>query len=188
MTTYHEVKQHHEIIDSNLMLDYYRRDFMSEFFTPDIHLITEVIIEKPLPSDINNCHFMDYLRSKWLNYSWFFIDGSVHTNPRSVSFGIFSPNNDFKFSASLCKYASIVSAELIAIYVCILYIMASKNTQNVIFSDSKSALMAIKSWHLNRHNYLVQRIIDKLLLAFNKSIKIHICWIPSHSGINYNES
>ena len=91
---------------------------------------------------------------------------------------IFKPNH-------LPLYASIYIAELYAIKYAILAIESHHLTDAIIYSDSRSAIEAIKSYY--PRNALVANIKYLLNKLIDKKISITICWIPGHIGLKGNE-
>ena len=85
----------------------------------------------------------------------------------------------------LPSHASIFSAELKAILVALDCMKVSTKKQFILFSDSLSALQAIRNHKLD--NTLVMQII----LRYNKLLSLGknmgFCWVPSHAGIHGNE-
>lgn len=61
------------------------------------------------------------------------------------------------------------------------------NKKVVIFSDSKSALDAIKNHLYAQNNFIIYYIKQNILLASEQGIIITLFWIPSHVGIPGNE-
>ena len=94
--------------------------------------------------------------------------------------------NDTEYSAKLSKQNSSFSAELIAILLILKNILYNSNFNNfTIFSDSKSALSAIKSFYPN--NSLILDIQFYLTRLTNSGKRISFCWSPGHVGIQGNE-
>ena len=85
----------------------------------------------------------------------------------------------------MISQATVYTAELYAIKTAV-EMVENKHLNNVvIYSDSRSAIEAIKSY-INKHSIVLQ-IRTKLHEMKNKRITITLCWIPSHVGIQGNE-
>ena len=59
------------------------------------------------------------------------------------------------------------------------------NTKYVIYSDSKSAIEALKNYI--QKNPLVKQIRQSINKLYSRGIQIEVCWIPAHVGIPGNE-
>ena len=81
----------------------------------------------------------------------------------------------------LPDHFSVFDAELYAIYNTIEYIYEHR-LPSAIFTDSQSALSAIKSG--NSKHPLALRICHKLI---NANFRICLVWVPSHIGLYGNE-
>ena len=91
-----------------------------------------------------------------------------------------------EYSAKLATFTFSYTAELIAI------LLVIKNVLNrhsgdyfTIFSDSKSALVALQSFYTN--NPIILDIFYFLRRVFEKGKSITFCWSPGHVNIQGNE-
>ena len=119
------------------------------------------------------------LRNEYIGYVEAYTDGSKDGKRTGCAFII---------ENAICKYrlpknCSILTAELYAIYRCLLYIKRSTKTNFVIFCDSQSAIFSIAG---NSNKHAMQIRIHKLL---NRLRDKHIVleYVPSHVGIEGNE-
>lgn len=86
----------------------------------------------------------------------------------------------------LYSHASIFTAELLAIQKSISFIAQTDVVQAAIFSDSLSAILAIKSMQLSR-TYLVQKIVESIHQMSIEGREVTLVWVPSHVGLSGNE-
>ena len=89
---------------------------------------------------------------------------------------------------SLPTNATVFTAELTAIILAVEQIKFSDNNLNtkyVIYSDSKSAIEALKNYI--QKNPLVKQIRQSINKLSSRGIQIEVCWIPAHVGIPGNE-
>ena len=84
----------------------------------------------------------------------------------------------------LPKQATVFTAELIAIKIAITFLRQNKIIKSTIYTDSLSAVLAIKK---KKSNHLVTEIHEIYTSLKNKNSNTTICWIPSHVGIAGNE-
>ena len=89
------------------------------------------------------------------------------------------------YQARLPNSASILTAELTAINHALSVIDKSKKRTFVIFSDSYSAISALKKY--NSFHPLVQKVQEWLYHLHMKFKTVHFCWVPSHVGVLGNE-
>ena len=125
-------------------------------------------------------HTIEHIKQKGDHYS-IYTDGSKSSY--GVGFAIIS--NDKAIQFSLPKYASVFTAELSALWYAAEEIKTLPKQKFVIFSDSRSALEALKSY--NPKNSLVREIKYKFHRLYNSGFDVEICWVPSHIGIRGNE-
>lgn len=115
----------------------------------------------------------------------FYTDGSKKGDGLYVGFAIYSPSLDLSLKYRISSYASVFSAEALAILQTIKLIISNNICKSCIFSDSLSTLQAILS--PSRTSPIVLEIAKHLVTASERELKINIIWIPGHSGIPGNE-
>lgn len=115
------------------------------------------------------------------NSELFFCDGSKSLQHCGCAFVHETEVNSFKLHC----YTSSYSAEIIALYKCLEHIIKNGIASTVIFTDSKSLLLAIQK--RNTSNPLVKNIQENAHRANLNNLNIQIVWIPGHSGISGNE-
>lgn len=89
---------------------------------------------------------------------------------------------DVEVAIRLPQYASVFTAELVAIHEAILHAVAHHHDSIVICTDSRSSIQALQAF--NPTNHLVQTIQH---LLFTSHYHITLCWTPSHISIVGNE-
>ena len=89
------------------------------------------------------------------------------------------------YTAKLPDCASIFTAELTAVVAALDLTFHSSGTKFVIYSDSRSALEAIKKF--NSFHPLVQKVQEWLFRISCRRKSVRFCWVPSHVGIHGNE-
>ena len=116
-----------------------------------------------------------------------YTDGSKTSNGVGSGFGVMRhiPGGIF-VGKVLHPMSSVYTAELYAIKMALLVLKVYSGKSCVIYSDSRSALQAIQK--LGTSNKLVQEICEQYVYLLQKNIKVLFCWIPSHIGIEGNES
>lgn len=147
------------------------------------------------PNIIINEHFRHIDKANTLNYvirqrDTEFINGQVARRTKiytvgskstdGTAFGVYSDELDVQLSGKLPDNWSVYSSEIYAIIQALKIIKESSENSFIIFSDSLSALEALKNvWSLNP---LIQRVLKKL-----DDKDLMFCWIPSHVGLSGNE-
>lgn len=116
-----------------------------------------------------------------------YTDGSKFETGVGAGFGIVGnvPGSGF-LGRSLHPVSSVFTAELYAIKSALVVLRLYQNRSCVIYSDSRSALQAIQK--MGSTNKLVQEICELVASLHQKRIAVAFCWIPSHIGIEGNES
>ena len=122
-----------------------------------------------------------HINGKGRHYS-IFTDGSKSEN----KVGCAAISTQESRAAALPNHASIFTAELWAIKMALNTISNTDFTQYIIYSDSKSALDAIRGFHPTNH--IITEIINEIhTIQANSNKKISFCWVPSHIGLAGNE-
>ncbi|XP_023703181.1 uncharacterized protein LOC111862205 [Cryptotermes secundus] len=118
----------------------------------------------------------------------FFTDGSKTEGCRFVGFASVTSTNSTANLYRTSKYASVFTAEAMAIISTLEMIKQSPNTHFSLFSDSKSVLEALRSGSPLKHcSHLILTIKEQLLMLEEKGKIVHFYWIPAHIGITHNE-
>ena len=78
----------------------------------------------------------------------------------------------------LGDFASVFTAELVAIRIALIELREIRNHSCVLYSDSRSALQALQVY--NSNNGLVQDIKELVYELKQNRMKITFCWVPSH--------
>jgi ribonuclease HI len=117
-----------------------------------------------------------------------YTDGSVVENNTAGSAFII-PDLKIEKSFHLGKHFSIFTAELIAILMALEYIL---NFPNIIYHlllcvDSKSVLYALRSLSSKCRPDVIYQICHAVNCLQLQGTRVNFCWIPSHSGLHYNE-
>ena len=111
-----------------------------------------------------------------------YTDGSK--TQEGVGFAVYGEN--LIIQNSLPSWATVYTAELLAIKYALDAVSVHKLNNVVIFSDSQSSLEAVKTY--TPQNKLVLEIQYMLYKLKQSHISVSLCWIPSHIGIRGNES
>uniref|UniRef100_A0ABD2XP96 RNase H type-1 domain-containing protein n=1 Tax=Trichogramma kaykai TaxID=54128 RepID=A0ABD2XP96_9HYME len=134
--------------------------------------------------------FNNLFKNKMENSTVIFTDGSKIDKDQPTGLAIYFPQTQSHEMFKISKYASIFTAEALAIYLALKITLENKYTRTWIFTDSKSSLEAIQNYSPIKKLNTSPIIIDTLqiyhTLAQNNQ-EINLVWIPSHLGILHNE-
>ena len=122
------------------------------------------------------------MKSRYKNYQQIYTDGSKEDS--KVGCAVISDNHSNM--QRIPDDQSISTAEVKAIDLAVDFISTcDANNKFIIFSDSLSVLKAIN--HTSSKNPQIQKLLEKCheLLAYKEIV---LCWIPSHIGIQGNET
>jgi ribonuclease HI len=117
-----------------------------------------------------------------------YTDGSVNENSFAGAAFII-PDLKIEKSIHLGKYFSIFTAELIAILMALEYFISFPHViyHMLICVDSKSVLYALKSLSSKCRPDIIYQICHVVNSLQLRGTRINFCWIPSHSGLYFNE-
>ena len=115
-----------------------------------------------------------------------FTDGSLDKSSATVACAIFFPKEGIKQSWSLRKDTSVFSSEVIAILKGLQILSNFEYEEVTIFSDSKSAIEAIKGRKFDSSPYILA-VLEEVLVLRAAGTGVNLAWIPSHCGIPGNE-
>ena len=150
---------------------------------PDHSFCTSFSAKKADHSEnILKLKFYEHLNTDHVDSTHFYTDGSKSS--AGVGMGIY--NHSEQKSESLNRNSSIFTAELYAIFSCLMMILRRSETNFTIFSDSLSSIQAIEDMYSN--NPLVCSIQTSLIRLSVRAKRVTFCWVPSHIGIPGNEN
>jgi ribonuclease HI len=122
---------------------------------------------------------------KWKMAFHIYTDGSVDISRRKVGCGYYVPEFNCEGAFRLADNISIFNAELMAIYLALLWVADVEPSNVCIFSDSMSALQALT--HLVSDNAIVLDIKHLMLSVQSQGICVQFDWVPAHCNIAGNE-
>ena len=129
---------------------------------------------------------LELINQKWANYLHMYTDGSKSPDKGKVAAAFYVPHYNHVESKRLQDNTSSYRAELIAIVLTLHWLnqLPCLHTGAVIFSDSPSAMQAIK-------NDLEEQIIYEILMLYtnlhHEGTQVYFEWIPGHCEIHPNE-
>lgn len=122
------------------------------------------------------------VKEKYTGYTQIYCDGSVGAG--TVGSGVWSET--FQLMSRLHNSASILTAELFAIFIALNYLnRVARKGKYVIFTDSINSILLLQN-PLKNQNYLIYKIIT-LFDSFDENT-LAIEWVPSHSNIKGNDN
>ena len=149
---------------------------------PDISLCSPVVdCKRNLPSPVSHDLFLEHSSAHSATIP-VFTDGSK--SDTGVGFGVVFPS--FSRGGSLPSIASVFTAELSAIVLALQIIFTLPVSSFTIFSDSRSVLSALRSFH-SLFNPLVLSALEWVYLLHQRGYRIGFCWVPGHVGVYGNE-
>lgn len=119
-----------------------------------------------------------------------YTDGSKIPGSKNVGSACVVPKLNLELGKSINSYASIYTAECIALYEATEIALQHDNRNIAIFSDSLSALESLKSSITGIHTNPFILKIKSNYIQFKKKNpqnELYFYWIPSHVGIEGNE-
>ena len=136
-------------------------------------------IKSQLPSEVLRVTFVDHAQCHNRSYK-FYTDGTK--TPDGVAFAALG-SDGWNVSQRISADASIFTAELLAVRASIFHCRDIPGDCVTIFSDSRSAIMALKG-HGSKNALVCQ--IQRHMAGLRQQITL--CWVPSHVGVPGNEA
>ena len=128
---------------------------------------------------------LELIGTKWSNQLHIYSDGSKIPNDGTVSASFYVPAFSLHQAKRMVDHTSSFRAELAAIVLALNWLeVVDVYVDTVIFSDSLSALQAIKE---EKDISFVTEIITLTTKLNYQGKQIHLEWIPSHCGLHGNE-
>ena len=94
-------------------------------------------------------------------------------------------HGSWSYSGRMSNNASVFTAELTALAKALEIISSLKGKHFTVYSDSYSALLAIKEY--NSSHPIVQQIMLWLYRLSSRLKHVSFCWVPAHVGVSGNE-
>lgn len=130
--------------------------------------------------------FRRIVAERWPGAEYIFTDGSKSSD--GVGAAVVNVTRAWAAEYKLHELFTSYSAELFALEKALTHVLTIVPGEVCIFTDSKSALEAIKNVDpRNIQNYIVLAIIDKLEACRQAGFQIKLIWVPAHVGIVGNE-
>ena len=157
--------------------------------TPELPMWTRPSVELCHFVEVRKAgHLPEELRSDFIAHlnihdtTHIYTDGSK--TDRNVGFATVFPNKSA--GGKLPPEASIYTAELYAIKTALQTILGDAGNGNfTIFSDSQSALLALKS--NSSKSPIAEETKNLMHIASEKNVAVDICWVPGHIDVTGNE-
>ncbi|XP_060600088.1 uncharacterized protein LOC132753616 [Ruditapes philippinarum] len=127
------------------------------------------------------------LINKYIGQTHIYTDGSKDPDSGRVASAVVIPSIQYEKIDRLTNNTSIYTAELLAIRNAMCWIQDSDITKAVIFSDSLSSLISLKSNNSQSRPDLLNEIILLYNKVLNVGKQVTIVWCPAHIGISGNE-
>ena len=147
---------------------------------PQVEVCQKCVAKKSLSDDEIKARFLDHDRDHSDSIK-LYTDGSKTLNGVGCAVVV----GDQSYACRLSDNASIFTAELTALSKSLSLVNASPGNKFIIYSDSYSALMAIKVY--NPQHPVVQEIQEWLFRLSIRYKYVQFCWVPAHVGIQGNE-
>ena len=153
---------------------------MPPWLTPEPTICPKPVSKKCISVEEVKAHFLQHDEIH-ANSIKLFTDGSKTAN----GVGCSVVHGDSSYVGRLSNNASIFTAELTALAKSLEVASTLHGTYFTVYSDSYSALMAIKDY--NSFHPIVQKILEWLCKLSSKYKYVNFCWVPAHVGIPGNE-
>lgn len=150
-------------------------------------LITDLSLteytKKNTPPEVLKQEFFE-LQNTYKDYTSFYTDGTKTDS--CVGCSVIGPS--LKCVRRINSSATILTAELYGLLLATDYIIKNRHTYSVVYTDSLSALRALRSLEIAKNPIITQLQHKVVAAARDNKLQIVFCWVPSHAGIPGNEA
>lgn len=130
--------------------------------------------------------FAEMCARDYAGYRSIFTDASVDAG--AVGLGVFSSDFGISFRKRLPDHWDICTAEMAAIGFALNYILSHDVSSVLVVTDSLSSLQKLRHWkNTARLDILSVNVKKMLYRAKQRNLQVVLLWVPSHSGIAYND-
>lgn len=149
--------------------------------------IVEKIKQSPIPQLTFQSFYSDLLKDR---YS-FYTDASKIDDGAYVGFALYFPSAGVSFQYRVSYFASIFTGESLVILRCIEFVLRSRISRSIIFTDFLSVVEALSGAGRgtgSSNSHLILNIRNKLHRASTEGLNVALVWLPAHVGILGNET
>ncbi|XP_026479588.1 uncharacterized protein LOC113385987 [Ctenocephalides felis] len=181
---FHTLKPLEEEMMVNNRLTYFTMSWKGTLPKKYIHLSDDFDNEKKIDKKLINLKLNNLMHSRWKNFIQIYTDGSKTDN--GVGCAVWIPSQNKQLQIKMPDWATIFTAEVMAINRALDLIRKHKLEKVIILSDSKSALHAL---NIPKYfgNPLIFDSIRKIEDLIKKKHNIELIWIRGHANIIGNE-
>lgn len=157
------------------------------FFQSDIVIpIVKIPDYANLPKELRNAAFKNDIKEKYPNYIEVFTDGSKLESKTGAAF--FIPQLDVRKLIKVNSYASVYTAEQIAIIEALRFINTRQEEKFIVFTDCKSAIDKLRNIYTStKITNLTANIIIEIKNLHGNHKSVVFSWIRGHINIEGNE-
>lgn len=130
--------------------------------------------------------FNKILNTNYTEYKIIYTDGSKKDERTGAA--VWCPDLDFVKKIRLHSYNTIYYAELTAIKEAILFMRESDIRFGLIVTDSKSSMVALSGDTSHKYDSLLYEVKYQIRELEDIGVEIKLLWVPSHKGIEGNET
>ena len=148
------------------------------------------LLEERKEDGVDTNRVNNYITGKYKQCLKVFTDASKNTDKR-VGVAYVIPELDLAMSSRINNDLAVYTAELVAIWLALLWLDSNKYMQAVIASDSSSALSSIKNSQSETREDLLIEILQLANGLQAAGRKVTFLWVPAHIGVgcgNRNQS
>ena len=172
-----------ECVNIEKQLDCITKKPFWHYRTPQVSTVIKEHVSKKFSSATESkIYANEIISKKWNHFLGIFTDASRLQDGRT-GIGFYIPKFNVRKKFKICDI-NIMRAELAAILMALEWVEEYLPIAIVIFSDSNSALEAIRN--VNKSSIIVE-IYEKLMAINSFGIEVNFEWVPAHCGLSGNE-
>lgn len=144
------------------------------------------LLEEKEDNEVDQYKVQRYISRKYKGGIIIYTDASKKTDTK-MGIAYVIPQLNIQVAKRISDDLAVYTAELLAIWLALMWVESNRPKQAVIASDSSSALTSLKFLHSETRQDIVYEIMQLANNLIKSGISTTFIWVPAHIGVGGNE-